>query len=107
LVSSILINQVYPVDKIITASVSLFGMILPVIIEKLTTQKVDKRDEIILNEIERINRLFEKLNESVEDNEHSIIEIQSVLACFNNPKVLEDIIQLKIDMEILKERIKQ
>ena len=83
------------------------SMVLPSIVEKLASLKIDGHDEIILNEIEKINTKLNDFSEQVNLNENSIIEIQSVLTCFNNPKVLEDIIQLKIDMEILKERIKQ
>jgi hypothetical protein len=107
LFTAILINQIYPVDKIITTIVSLMSMVLPSIVEKLASLKIDGHDEIILNEIEKINTKLNDFSEQVNLNENSIIEIQSVLTCFNNPKVLEDIIQLKIDMEILKERIKQ
>lgn len=105
LICAVLIDQFYPIDKIITASVGAISMVLPVVIEKLANAKINNHDEAILEQLDKMNNRLDQLTELCNLNENSIIEVQSVLTCFNNPKFNEDLNQLKIDVEILKGKI--
>jgi glycerol-3-phosphate acyltransferase PlsY len=107
LIVALVINHYYPIDSIITATVSLLGMILPPLIDKLTTVKLNGKNDLILNEITSINSRLAQLSNALNANEDKIIEIQSLLTFFHSQKIIEELVKMRIEIDIIKEQLKK
>jgi len=107
LIVALVINHYYPIDSIITATVSILGMILPPLIDKLTTVKLNGKNDLILGEIASINSKLGQLTHATNANEDKIIEIQSLLTFFHSQKIIEELVKMRIEVDIIKEQLKK
>jgi hypothetical protein len=107
LIVALVINHFYQIDSIITATVSLLGMILPPLIDKLTTVKLNGKNDLILNEITSINSRLAQLAHDLNANEDKIIEIQSLLTFFHSQKIIEELVKMRIEIDIIKEQLRK
>ena len=111
LIAAIIINYFYPLDSLITAFMTSFGAIAPGLLEHFSNAKEDNIKTTIIMEINNIkddiddiNKTLEEQEEKIDGNEINIVEISAQLGCYNLQDIRDDINNLKISCEVLKNK---
>ena len=102
LIIAILLNLIFPIDKMIAGAVSLIGAVLPTIVDKVSQKKIETCNELTIKELKYIEKTLAELTIKIDEledkfnqNENDIIAIQSILGCFNISQIYQDVSSLK------------